>query len=221
MVAGSLEESRDVESEVIETEGKAVLESCKGVAQDLAVTRVLHIVLSYAYLAVTVDILVFGVTGAPSTALGKFSTDVRKINLGSIFLSFLISLEEVVSHEAPDFSKLHALVVLFRKCLVLVLILGDFRVIDTDHTFDAVAERMSCEHELVSPAEGELETLGTEVGGILLRSVRSVNRRKFITVGKHILGITDISLTRELESALEHIEVESDVPLLRGLPGQV
>ena len=80
---------------------------------------------------------------------------------------------------------------------------------------------MSCEHELVSPAEGELETLGTEVGGILLRSVRSVNRRKFITVGKHILGITDISLTRELESALEHIEVESDVPLLRGLPGQV
>ena len=81
MVAGSLEESRDVESEVIETEGKAVLESCKGVAQDLAVTRFFHIVLSYAYLAVTVDILVFEVTGAPSTALAEFTLHIGQIYL--------------------------------------------------------------------------------------------------------------------------------------------
>ena len=73
---------------------------------------------------------------------------------------------------------------------------------------------MSAEHELVFPAKGELETFGTEVGSVLLRSIGTIDCRKFITFSKHVLCVADISLTGELESTLEHIEVDADVPLL-------
>ena len=80
MVAGSLEESRDVETEVVETEGKAVLESCKRVSQYLAVSRFVHIVLANADTAVAVDILVFEATCTPSAAFVKLTLYLGKID---------------------------------------------------------------------------------------------------------------------------------------------
>ena len=212
MVAGTLEEYGHVEAGIIDSEGESVLEVRQAVTDDLAVSRIVDGIRTDADDPITIDVFVLQVTGLPD-ATGDLSVHIGEIHTGGICSCLLICLEEVISHEAPDLTDLLAHIVALRESLFLVLELGDLGIVVTQGRAEVVAEWSSAQHYLVLPCQGKFVSLGAEVGGVLLRRCGSVYRREFDTVRKHVLGVTDVSLSGELEAAVEHIQIETCVVL--------
>ena len=80
---------------------------------------------------------------------------------------------------------------------------------------------MSGKVEHVLPLDGELITLGAEIGGIDLRRRSSVGCRKRDSGGKHVLGVADIHVTGKLETVSEKCHIDTEVVLDGCLPCQV
>ena len=151
MVTCTLEECRNVEAHIVEAQSDTVLEGCVCISEDLAVTWLVYCVRTEAELSVTIKVNILEVTGKPTTC--KTLCNVAEVYFLCISLRLSVSLEETVCHEAPDLTELHTLVVVLSEGSLRVVVLGDDGLVVTYVSRDAVAERLSTEVDLISPAE--------------------------------------------------------------------
>ena len=101
---------------------------------------------------------------------------------------------------APDVTIFHTYPVVLGKELVGVVETGDVGNIVTELEADAITERLSSHLEGISPADGDLITLGAEIGHIFLGSRSTVHGRQGLTGGKHILGVADVGFRTHFEA---------------------
>ena len=219
VVARTLEEDRSVEAHPADASVNAVGECRARVAQYLAVARLVDGFTSFIPEAVAVQIDEFQVAGQPAS--GQAAAAVSQVDLFGVGLGLLVGLEESVGDEAPDFADLHALVVILIERFVGIVVFGDDALVVADVESDAVLERFACQLELVAPVDGELVSLGAQVGCIHVGKGGAVDAGQCDAVGQHVLRVAHIDVGCQVEPVAQHRYVETQVPLLGGLPRQV
>ena len=149
---------------------------------------------------------------------GDVGLDVA--DLGIVLLGFLIGLEETVDHETPDVTDTLSHIVVIDQVVRVVVVSGHIGGIVGEGSADAVAEWMAGEVELIFPGNCDLVASGGKVGRVGLRRVGTVDARELDTVHEHVDGVSDIDVRGDLEPVLEHAEIQTEVILVRGLPGE-
>ena len=174
----------------------AVGECRTRVAQDLAVARLVDGFTSFIPEAVAVQIDEFQVAGQPAS--GQAAAAVTQVDLLGVGFCLLVGLEESVGDEAPDFADLHALVVILIERFVGIVVFGDDALVVADVESDAVLERFAGQLELVAPVDGELVSLGAQVGCIHVGEGGAVDSRKCDAVGQHVLRVAYVDVGRQV-----------------------
>ena len=124
--------------------------------------------------------------------------------------SLFVSGEQTIRHIAPDitepFSHIMVAQLLFR-----IVELGDMCLIVTECSSHSIRERLASHVEGVPPSERNLISLRAEVCGILLRRSLAIYGRDCLALGKHILGVSDIEVSREIQPTLKEAEIDTEV----------
>ena len=124
--------------------------------------------------------------------------------------SLFVSGEQTIRHIAPDITEPLSHIVV-AQLLLRIVELGDMCLIVTECSCHAIRERLAGHVEGVSPSERNLISLRAEVCGILLRRRLAIYGRDGLALGKHILGVSDIEVSREVQPALKEAEIDTEV----------
>ena len=128
-------------------------------------------------------------------------------------------LEQAFSHISPDFTDtLTGIIVV--QVTRLVVIAVDGRDIVGQRTADLVVERFLRQCELVAPGQRDFPSFGRHIGIVAFgrRGTEHVGKRFADRV--HIRCLTDVIVAIELQTVVQHAEVQSDVGRRSRFPGQ-
>ena len=133
---------------------------------------------------------------------------------------FQVGPEESAGPVAPDFPEGHALVIVLGKGLFRIVVARNLGSVVAERDPDIVVERITAQLEAVPPSELQFITDGPQVGA-------GLGRRRTIGCGQrdagrqHVLGVADITLRREGETIAEEGEIDTEVLVNGGLPGEI
>ena len=219
VVSCTLKENGKVKSHPFEPGIYTIRQCRKRVPEYYLVARIIDGIFTDIPRTVSICVQELQVSCLPAS--GKTSRTVTQINLLRIGGSLLVSGKETVSTEAPYLAYLHAFIVIHGKCPVRVVIPGNYTLVITEIEANIISERLSCSHELVTPVHGDLVSRSTQVGSVHVRRIGSINCRKRDSFSQHVLGITDIGVCSNIETVVEHVHINTEIPLVNFLPGKV
>ena len=226
-LAYALKESTQVEPFPRRVDIEAVRQTDTAVADFLAVTRIVQRSVAPSNLAVTVQVLITGITDIEA---------VRLVVLAHFRLvqrvQFCLASKTSVVDKSPDFTDFHAHIIIvypgslaYLVSVVIIKIhiiveLRDERTAVGYIELHAVTERRPTQIELVAPFHRHFPTACLHVGRIRQRSRGTYYGRQFLAGCHHICRNTLVNVERSGQPVVQESQINAEVACAHIFPGK-